>query len=92
MPQIKEHLDQRRSPLQITRVDFQKMKFKSLLSKQKNTRIKTKRSERESKPRMPLKAIASVLNTLLMIKNLKTRSLLEINKQLNQKFNKLKDG
>lgn len=92
MPQIKEHLDQRRLPLQITRVDFQKTKFKSLLSKQKNTRTKIKRSERELKPRTPLRAIVSVLNTLLMIRNLKTKFLLEINRQLNQKLNKLKDG
>lgn len=92
MPQIKEHLDQRRLPLQITRVDSQKTKFKSLLSKQKNTRTKIKRSERESKPRTPLRAIVSVLNTLLMIRSLKTKSLLEINRQLNQKLNKLKDG
>lgn len=57
MLQIKEHLDHKRLLLQITRVDFQRMKYKNLLNKQKNTKIKIKKLERELKPRMPLKVI-----------------------------------
>jgi hypothetical protein len=39
------------------------MKSKNLLKKLKNSKTKIKKSERELKPRMLLKAIASALNT-----------------------------
>ena len=58
-----------RSQLPTTKEDFPKIKLKDLLNKQKSTRMLIKKSERELKPRMPSKAIAFQLNTLLMMKN-----------------------
>jgi hypothetical protein len=51
-----------------------------------------KRSEREFKLRMLLKAIVLVLNTHLMMKSLKIKSQNQTRVLLNQKFNKYKDG
>jgi|NOAtaT_6_FD_contig_111_266642_length_2185_multi_3_in_0_out_0_3 hypothetical protein len=58
-----------KSPLPTIREDFQKIKLKDLLNKLKDTKMLIKKSERELKPRMPLKAIVFQLNTPLMMKN-----------------------
>jgi hypothetical protein len=68
------------------------MRLKNLSNKLKNTKIKIKRSERELKLRMLLKAIVLALNTLLMMKNSRTKFLKVKKIPLKLKLNKLKDG
>ena len=48
----------------ITKVDCPNKKSKSLLKKQKDSKIKIKKSERELKPETLLKAIVLVLDIL----------------------------
>jgi hypothetical protein len=51
-----------------------------------------KKSERELKPKMVLKAIVLASSTLLMMKNSKTKFQKVIRALLNKRLNKLKDG
>jgi len=55
-PEIKELTRMPRLPSPTTKAVFLKRKLRNLSRKLRNTKIKTKNSERESRPRMLLKA------------------------------------
>lgn len=73
-PLIKEHQRMLELPLPTTREDFQKRKLKNLSKMLKNTNNKTRKLEEKLRPKMDLKAIASMSNMQSMMRNFKERS------------------
>lgn len=75
-----------------TKVDFQKKKFKDLLNKLKDIRIKMKRSEGKSKLKMDLKVIAQMLSIQSVMKNSREKFLIRKRKMFLKKFQRSNHG
>ena len=78
--------------LQITKVDYQKNRLRDLSKMLKNTKMLMRKSERELKLKMLLRATVSQLNILLRMKNLRINLMLLKRVQLRLKLEKLKLG